>query len=1060
MNRIQAPNDQKGLLVWFANNSIAANLLMVLIMLCGLVAAWNSTIEIFPEIDPRTITVNVPYPGSTPEEVEESINRRVEEAITGIDGIQKVRSVAAEGAGAVTAELEDHVDDREVLDDVKSAVEQIQNFPPEDAEEPSIEDTSNISDAITIALYGQVSERTLRELAYRVRDDITAMEGISIATVKGVRNYEISIELSEDALRKHGLRFDQVVDAVRNFSINLPGGTIRTEQREILLRTNGQAYRSNDFGAIVLRSQTDGAVVRLRDVGVVKDGFEATDQVNLFNGQPAVFVAVSRVGEQQVLNIEERVKEYVDQLALPKGLAKAVWSNRAEKLRARIGLLVRNGLMGLILVFAVLVLFLNLRLAFWTTMGIPISFLGAFLLTYTSGASINMVSLFAFILVLGVVVDDAIIVGENVFAKREQGLAPLPAAIEGLKEVIAPVCIGILTTILAFIPLLFTTGILGQILWVIPVIVISVLFISLLEACFILPAHLASVRHISNDGAIPMMQQYLRRLLQRFIVTMYMPVLKLALKWPYVTVAAAFSIFMLTVGTIKGGYLESVFFPQVESDSIAAKVRMPSGTTAQQTELVIRSMLQAAEAMRQHFDKTLPDASPSIIRNMSASVGFAPFSGRGGPAGTADSSTGANFGEVKIELLPSENRTLKTTALEANWRSRIGEYPGAEITFKSTLMSAGDDINVELSHANFEQLLIATNVLKRTLKQYQGVVEVKDSFEPGKPELQLAITSAGVTAGLTLNDLARQVRQAFYGAEAQRVQRGRDDIKVMVRYPESKRRRLATIYNMRIRLASGEEVPFKTVAKVTEDRGYATIERADRRRIVTVSAKVDANLANANQINDRLRNKVLVTLSQDIPGLFYSFEGAEKERMDSMQSLSKAMLVALIAIFSVLAVQLKSYTQPLIIMSVIPMGFVGAAIGHWLLGYPVSFFSVFGLVALSGVVVNDSVILLDLINRLRAQGMPYPEAIITACQRRFRAIFFTTLTTCAGLGPIITETSTQAQFLIPMAISLAFGVAFATLITLVLVPALCLIRSHIGSLVSIKKVPQPVEYSD
>ena len=1044
--KIAAAQTSRGLFAWFADNHIAANLLMLMLILGGAVAILSSTVEIFPEIDPHTITITVPYPGSTPDEVEESINRRIEEAVTGIEGVDKIRSTAAEGAGTVVVELSDDVDDREVLDDVKSAVEQIQNFPPEDAEDPEIADTDTLRAVITIALYGNASERTLRELAFRVRDEITSLDGISIANVAGVRDYEIGVEVSEDALRKYNLSFEQVSAAVRNFSVNLPGGTIRTSDQEILLRADGQAYRSADFANIAVATNPDGTVLRLGDIGVVADGFEAVDQVSLFNGQAAAYVTVSRVGDQQVLEIEEAIQGYVQNLSLPTGVSSKIWSNRAENLRARVDLLVRNGLMGLILVFAVLVLFLELRLAFWTTMGIPISFMGAFLIIYSVGGTINMISLFAFILVLGIVVDDAIIVGENIYNKREQGLPPLDAAIEGLHEVIAPVSIGIFTTVLAFAPLLYTVGNLGQILWMVPVVVISVLLMSLLEACLILPAHLAYPKRKIASGAIPYLQAKLRHFLQILIDKLYTPLLGFSIRQPYTVVATALSIMMLFNALIEGGHLKVVFFPPIDADTISAKVRMPSGTPAAETRSVILHMLDSVEKVREDYDQRMVDEQ-SIIRNISASVGATPFSGRGGPGARSNSSTGSHFGEVKIELLRGEIRPFKASRIEADWRQEIGEIPGAEITFRSSILSAGDDINIELSHTDFQQLLKSVERVKESLYGYAGVSEIKDTFEAGKPELQLTVKQSGLAAGLTLRDLARQVRQAYYGAEAQRIQRGRDDIKVLVRYSESERRSLASIHNMRIRLQSGQEVPFHTVAEMKEGRGYATINRADRRQIVTVSAKVDKDRANANEINDKLRDEVLTELKRDIPGLFYSFEGKEKERMESIDSLEDGLFIAMIAIFSILAVQLRSYTQPLIIMSVIPIGFVGAAIGHILLGFPISFFSMFGLVALSGVVVNDSLILMDMINRLQAQGMAVEESIIAAGQRRFRPIMFTTLTTCAGLGPIISEKSLQAQFLIPMAISLAFGVAFATLVTLVVVPALVKIRADIGSLI-------------
>lgn len=1044
MNKPATPDPtQHGLLAWFASNHVAANLLMAMLMLGGGLAISNSTVEIFPEIDPHTITITVPYPGSTPDEVEEGINRRVEEAVTGIEGVAKIRSTAAEGIGTITLELTDGSNDRDVLDDVKSAVEQIHNFPPADAEDPKIADTQYLVPVITIALFGTADERSLREMAYRIRDEISALEGITIARVSGVRDYEISIEVSEHNLRKYTLSFAQVATAVRNFSLNLPGGTLRTSDQEILLRADGQAYRSADFAAIVVATNTDGTILRLDDVAKIDDGFTSSDQFSLFNGEPAAYITVSRVGEQQVLAIEETVKQYVSTLSLPRGLHSTVWSNRAESLRARVDLLVRNGLMGLVLVFAVLVLFLELRLAFWTTMGIPIAFMGSFLIISAVGGAISMISLFAFILVLGIVVDDAIIVGESIYNKKQQGLAPLEAAVEGLREVIVPASIGVITTILAFIPLLFTSGDLGQILWVIPVVIISVLLMSLLEASLILPAHLTYANR-PTTGAIPYLQAKLRHGLQTAIEQIYTPLIGVSLRQPYLFVAGAVSVLYLCFALIDGGHLKVVFFPTIDADTVSARLRMPSGTTAATTKSIIQHLLTQAEQVRADYDAS-GHTKGSVIRNIAASVGNTPFSGRNGPGASGNPASGSHLGEVTIELIPSEARTFSASQFEADWRRKIGEIPGAEINFKSSILSAGEDISVELAHADWQQLLAATEQLKRSLYSYGGVVEIKDNFEAGKPELQLSVKDSGLAAGLSLNDLARQVRQAYYGAEAQRIQRGRDEIKVLVRYSGQERRSLASIDNMRIRLQSGTEVPFHTVAQIQETRSFATINRADRRQIVTVSAKVDKNIANANEINAALSTHVIPAIQRDFPGLFYSFEGKEKERRASMTSLGTGLGIALLAIFSLLAVQLRSYSQPLIIMAVIPLGFVGASIGHLLLGYPISFFSMFGLVALAGVVINDSLILLDMINRLRAQGYSINDAIIGAGQRRFRPIMFTTLTTCAGLGPIILEQSLQAQFLIPMAISLAFGVAFATLITLVIVPSLVKISDHLNT---------------
>jgi multidrug efflux pump subunit AcrB len=1037
----------QGWLAWMARNHVAANLLMLLFLLGGALQLMRIKVESFPAIDPRTITVNVPYPGASPAEVEEGINRRIEEAITGIEGIKRVRSSAREGAGLVTAELEDRANDRKVLDDIKSAVERLQNFPPEDALDVSIAETENVERVVTLVLYGDVPERTLKELANQVRDEVTALPELSLATVTGTRPYEIAVELSEEQLRAKGLSFEEVAQAVARFSVNLPGGGIRTRAGEVLLRTDAQAYVREDFEGLVLRTTPGGERVLLRDVATIVDGFEDTDVLSLFQGKPAVYVNVSRVGEQRLIDIARRIESYAAELRLPAGVEAELWASQSEMLESRLELMLRNGLFGLLLVFLTLLLFMDLKLAFWTTLGIPVSFLGAFLVIGPVGGSINMISLFGLIIVLGIVVDDAIVVGEAVFAYRQQGLSPLAAAIRGVRQMAGPVSAGVLTTVAAFLPLAYTTGFMGQVLWQVPVVVVSVLLVSLIEALFILPAHLASGRIGRPRGFLPVIQERLRLWLELCVERIYLPTLRVALRWRYVCVALAASLLLLVGGLVRGGHVPLVFFPPVDSDTLKATVEMPVGSPAEVTVAAVQRLLVTAEELRAEIDAASAADGPSILRSTAATVGTRAFEDSGPPGAGAQGVTGSNLGEVTLELLPGERRKISSSELERRWQTKVGEIPGAtRLSFNSNLLRAGDDVSVELSHADQQSLLQAVAQLKERLSGFSGVSEIADSFDAGKRELRLALSAEGEAAGLSLAELARQVRRAFYGQEAQRVQRGRDDIKVMVRYTEDERRNLGSIYRMRIRLPDGTETPFRTVASVEEGRGYSVIERADRRRVVRVTAKVDAEIQSANQLNAQLKQVVLPQMQTDLPGLGFSFEGVEQERLESLQSLMKLMGVALLAIFALIAVQLSSYIQPLLIMSVIPFGIIGAVLGHVLTGYTLSFFSFFGLVALCGVVVNDSLVLMDGFNAFRATGLSTYAALVQAAQRRFRPILFTTLTTFAGLAPMMLEKSVQAQFLIPMAISLAYGVVFATGITLVLVPCLTLIVEDLGSL--------------
>jgi multidrug efflux pump subunit AcrB len=1043
----RAGSERGGLVAWFAGNPVASNVLMVLLLVGGLATFLAMRVEVFPEVDPGQIRVSVPYPGASPEEVEQGISRRVEEAIAGIEGIERVRSTSSEGNGVIVAELTDQADDREVLDDVKAAVDQLQDFPPEDAEEPRIVDQDAIERVATIALSGKASERSLRELAHRVRDDLTALDSVTIAEVTGARAYEVAVEAREVDLRRHGLTFDELASAVRQFSLDLPGGTIRSTDGDLLLRTLGQAYRAEDFEAIVVRAESDGTILRLGDVATVIDGFEDTDQRSLFNGRPAVFVEVSRVGDQRVLEIERDVIDYLESATWPVGVTATLAENRAEVLRSRMNLLLRNGVMGLVLVFGCLVLFLDLKLAFWTTAGIPISFLGSFAFIAVMNGSVNMISLFAFIIVLGLVVDDAIVVGESIFSKLEEGLPPLQAVIAGARAVIAPVTVAVLTTMIAFLPLYFTPGFFGDILWVVPVVVIGVLAVSLIEALLILPAHLAGRRR-ERTGLLPSLQRALRRRLASFIEGAYTPFLKLAIRNRYLTVAIATAVLFSSVGLVHGGFVRVLLFPPIEADQVKVTLEMARGAALSETERGLRQLLDAADALRAEVDEEHGTQDDSLFKYVSASLGDTSQNAGGGPHSQAVQ-TASHVSSVSIALTQAEDRPISATDLEQRWRELAGEIPGAvSVSFSSALMSAGDDIAIELAHAEFETLLLAVERLKGELLRYEGVVDVQDSFEAGKRELRFGLTDAGLAAGLTLHDLGRQLRQGFQGDEAQRVQRGRDDVKVLVRYAEEERTRPGAIANRRIRLPDGTEVPLLTVATVEERRGYASIERTDRRRTVTVSAKVIDAVADPAKINATLGDEVLPVLALDYPGLAHTFEGAQRERMESLAGLVKLLAVALIAMYGLLATQLKSYGQPLLIMSVIPMGAVGALIGHVLLGFPISFLSSFGLVALAGVVVNDSLVLMDFANKRRALGDCAQEAVFAAGPARFRPILFTTLTTCLGLAPMISETSVQAQFLIPVAISLAGGVAFATVITLIVLPSLYCIFDDLVRLTS------------
>ena len=1026
----------KAMIEWMARNSVAANLLMIFIGVSGFIAITTVTEEVFPEIELDRISITVPYLGAAPEEVEEAVVIRIEEAIQGLDGIKEIQSTAAEGAATVMVELELGADSRRVVNDIQSNVDAIATFPIE-TEKPIITELTARNQVTDISISGQVDIFTLKTIAERVRDELSGLPEITQVDIVSAPPYEISIEVSEVALRRHGLTFDQVADAVRRSSLDLPGGSVKTDSGEILLRTIGQAYRGEEYENLVVWTRADGSRLQLGDVATVVDGFAETDQYARFDVEPTVMVSVFRTGDQSALDIAAAARNYVDtaQTRLPQGVSLTIWQDQAEVLDDRLSLMLRNGVTGFILVFAVLALFLELRLAFWVSLGIPISFLGAMAFMPAGDVSINVMSLFAFILVLGIVVDDAIIVGENIYRHQEEHghKSNMRGSIEGAQEIAKPVIFAVLTTVAAFLPLMFVPGMMGKIFRVIPLIVIPCLIFSLVESLGILPAHLSHTPTPRKPGLWRRFQSFFSNGLKTFIRAVYEPMLARAVRWRYLTAAVGVSTLVLTVGMVLGGWTTFRFFPSIEADFMAASITMPLGAPVQVTGDAVTKLEAGAATLR---ERLIQETGMDYFRHVSASVGDQPMNSRGGgPMGRIRDVSAANLGEVTIELAPAETRSYTSEELGLMWRDATGPIPEAtEVNFKMSVMSPGEDVNVQLAGPNSTSLRNAADEVKQRLAEYAGVYQISDSFQAGKEEIKLGIKPDAETLGLTLQDLGRQVRQAFYGEEAQRIQRGRDDIRVMVRYPQESRRSLGTLEDMRIRTPEGGEVPFRQVAQVEPGRGFASIKRVDRNRAINVTAAVEASITSGGQVIADLENRILPEVLAKYPGVFYTFEGAQAEQRDAVGGLQTGFILALFMIFALLAIPLKSYIQPSIIMGAIPFGLVGAIWGHMVMGLDVTLMSMFGLVALTGVVVNDSLVMVDFINRRRAITHDIAAAVREAGSHRFRPILLTSLTTFFGLVPLMLERSMQAAFLVPMAVSLAFGVLFATLITLFLVP--------------------------
>ena len=1031
-------------ITWMANNHVAANLMMMIFIVGGLIMAFSIKQEVFPEIDLDIVLVSVAYPGAGPEEVEDGIILKVEESLSGITGIREVKSTAAEGFGRISAEILEGEDIDNILQDIKAEVDRITTF-PEDAEKPVVTKIANRSEVVSLIIYGDAAERSLREQAEAIRDELLAMPEITQVDLRAVRPYEISIEVKEETLQRYGLTLDRIAERIRRASVDLPGGAVKSAGGEVLIRTKEKRYLGEGYASITVLERDDGSEVKIGDIAEVKDDFQETDEAAYLDGLPAAMIAVYRVGDQKPLEISTIVKEYVEQKGalLPESLKLAVWNDFSDVYRSRLNLLMKNAFLGLILIFLILGLFLQIRLATWVMLGIPISFLGALLMMPSLDVSINMISLFAFILALGIVVDDAIVVGENIYTHRGMKKSYADAAVDGTIEVGRPVIFSVLTTIAAFLPLVFVSGTMGKFIRVIPLVVIPILIVSLIESLLILPAHLSLGKPVRSSQGIPGFITRIRegfgRRLEIFIAGPYKRVLSLCTEYRYITLASALAILLILAGIVGGGVIKFRFMPEIDSDLITATVKMPIGTPVSETEKAQDVIVKKGQEVVSRYNRNMPEGE-SVLRHIYSTIGTSIFAS---PMGSS-SSSGTHLSNIALLLTQAEKRNVPSSDIARQWREAVGDLPGADsVTFVSTLVGFGKNIDIRFAHDDFGVLDSAVTRMKQALASYPGVSDIDDTLTKGKREVKLTLSPEARTIGISEEDLGRQVRSAFYGAEALRLQRGRNEVKVMVRYPEEDRKSLGDLHSMRLRTQDGGEIPFSQAAFVEEGRGFSEINRSDRKRVVNITASVDSSISNADEILMDLQKNVLVELTADYPGLTYDLEGEEKERKDSLGSMRKGFMLAILVIYTLLAVPFRSYLQPLIIMSAIPFGFVGAVLGHLIMGFNLSILSIFGAVALTGVVVNDSLLLINTINKKREEGMETWHAVIEAGQRRFRPIVLTSLTTSLGLTPIILEKSMQAQFLIPMAISLGFGVLFATLITLLLVPSLYIILEDI-----------------
>mgnify|MGYP000217739160 CR=1 FL=1 len=1011
------------MIAWFTRNHVAANLLLVTIVLAGMFSLNNRIpLEVFPSFEAERINISVSLRGSTPEDVEKGITIRIEEAVQDLEGIERITSRSSEGRGSVTVEVEDGYDPREMLADIKSRVDAINTFPVQ-AEKPNISLAQRKRDVITVTVASDYGEKEVREFAERVRDDLLRLDGVTQLELDGVRNYEISIELSQDRLRQYDLTLAQVSRAISNSSLDISAGNLKSSGGDILLRSKGQAYYKDEFDDVVIKTNTDGSIIRLSDIAKVTDGFEEYPIRTRFNGQQAAFIEIYRIGQQSAIEVADKVKGYIDdqQDSLPRGYSLSYWDDDSQIVKNRLATLTTSAIQGSFLVLLLLTLFLRPSIAFWVFIGVPVSFMGALIMMPVFGVTLNIMSLFGFILVLGIVVDDAIVTGENVYRHMKTNDSAEQAAIIGTKEVATPVTFGILTTVVAFLPLAFIDGMRGALFAQLPVVVIPVLIFSLIESKFVLPAHLKYVkmRGEKEPNKFQKFQQGFADGFERAIIKYYQPILQKALRNKGTTISMFVGAFVLVIALLMSGWTRFVFFPRIPSETVRMNLTMPTGTPFEVTDKFVEKISNAAYELQKKYVEE--DGTP-VIMNVLSFTG-----GRGGAT---------HQGRVRFEIVPPEKResTITSRQLLGEWRKAIGVIPGAEsLTFRAEIGRSSDPVDIQLSGNDMSTLQNLSEKVKERLATYPEVFDIADSMSDGKQELQIELTEQGKALGLTRNDLTSQIRNAYFGAQVQRIQRGRDDVRVMVRLPLEERSAISVLEHVLVSTPDGGEVPLAHVANLIPGKSPSSINRIDRYRILSITADVDKSTANMTVINADLSN-YLNELTAQYPSVDYKLEGEAKEQRESFGSLGWALIFVFFAIYCLLAIPFKSYWQPIAVMSVIPFGILGAVMGHWIMGMNLTILSLLGMLALIGVVVNDSLVLVDYINKKRAEGMKLYDAVSTAGAARFRPVMLTSLTTFIGLMPLLFEKSTQAQFLIPMAVSLGFGILFATFITLILVP--------------------------
>ena len=1044
--------EPSGPIAYMAGNGVAANLLMWAIIAAGLVSLTGLEREAWPTVPFYHIEVSVAYPGATPEELEESIVVKIEDQVSGLDDVKAVKSVAAPGMASVRIQVNSGTDMAQALDEIESAVNRIPSFPA-GAERPQFREMTNRQSMIRLVVHGDISERSLKELAYQIEDDLTALPSISQVEVSGVRSYEISIEVPLHRLRALGLTLTDIANTIRRSSLDLSAGSIDTEESQVRVRTLGQNYNQQDFEEIVLLSDSDGTVLRLGDIAEVRDGFQEADLLVRHQNQPAVFVEVYRADDEQVMDVATTVRDHIANEvipALPDGVGITIWNDESQAYEERADILLKNGILGLLLVLIALSLFLEIRLAAWVAVGLAVAGMGALAVMMALDIAINTISLFSFVLAIGIVVDDAIVVAEHIQYERKQGTPGVLAAIRGARRIKVPLTFAVLTSVVAFVPLLFIPGGVGETWSALPVIVISMLLVSLVESLLVLPNHLSHLRGpewvptTGFDRFFARIQGRVNMQLERFVQGPLDRALRFATDQPVVTMAGAVGLLVLSIALVPARIVPTTLAAAVEGDFATVTLEMPDGTTATRTYEVAKQLEAAGHRVLERLSRERPEDAPPLLSGVTVTVGQGPRLEGGGLNPEPTLNPQANLATIEFKLLGAQEREISTGEVVQAWREEVGVLPYVRgITFSGEVIDLGNPVEAVLSHPDPERLAGIADSVVNGLRGVGGVYDVRSDHTPGIPELRLELRPEARTLGLTLEELAGQARAAYLGAEPVRLQRGREEVRVYVRLPADERNSITDVEAYLVRTPSGAEVPVTSVASLSSGRSPPTIRRRDGQRVVTVTADVDATVISGDEANDILANSILADLIAVYPELTYTFGGEQQEQLESLGALYRGFAIAMLMIFALLAIPLRSYAKPFIIAATIPFGFIGVILGHWVLGVALSAVSFMGIFGLSGVVVNDSLVLIDFIDQRLREGTPVRTSIIEGAKGRFRPIMLTSVTTFLGFMPLILERAIQAQFLIPFAASLGCGIIFTTAILMMIVPALYAIYFHL-----------------